>query len=169
MELTGRHAGDSRPGRNIACDDRSGTDERPSTDPHSSEDHAARAEAGSFLDDRAKKRPVVCGLQAAVLGGRTRGLVVDEEDAVPDEDLVVDVDSFADEAVALDLAAGTHARASLNLDKRPDPRTRADRAAVEIRERPDVHVVPEGHIVEQPKRGVVDGAVSHRRTRARRR
>ena len=94
--------------------------------------------------------------------------VVDEEHAVPHEDLVLDLDSLADEAVALDLATRADARASLNLDERADSRAGADRATVEIGERGDVNVVPEGDPVEQPVRRVVGRPVSHRRRRARR-
>jgi hypothetical protein len=54
--------------------------------------------------------------------------------AVADEDPVSDVDSLADERVALDLAACTDDHATLNLDERPDACSGADPALVQVGE-----------------------------------
>ena len=63
-----------------------------------------------------------------------------------DERLVLDPNSVADEGVALDLAVGTDLRAPLNLDKWPDPGARSDPASIQIRERVNYDVIPEGDI-----------------------
>ena len=110
--------------------------------------HAARADDGVLSDDdvgedrrsrsdrrapvyqRPLHRPIVRGLQ---LAGRRRGArirVVDEGDAVADEDMVLDGDAFTDEGMTGDLAPGADARVLLNLDEGPDLRLVADLAAV---------------------------------------
>src|SRR5439155_12265669 len=110
-------------------------------------------------------------LEAAVGARGTRVLVVDEHDAVTDEDLVLDRHAVAYERVALHLAAGADARAALNLDERPDARPVPDRAAVEVRERADPDVVAEVDVVEEAADRLVDWArrliPSHRRRRRR--
>ena len=96
-----------------------------------------------MFDDRAEERPVFGFLQATIRRRRAGGLVVDEKHAVPDEDLVLDLDALADEAVALELAAAADARPSLDLDERADSRPVPIVAAVEVRERGDLNVVTE--------------------------
>src|SRR5690242_2711925 len=49
-----------------------------------------------------------------------------------DEHLVLDHDTFADEAVRRDLAAGADTGVLLDLDERPDARSGADAASIKI-------------------------------------
>ena len=140
--------GDAR--RDVAGDDRACPDDRALADPQAAEDDRARADRGAPLDDRRQELPVVVGLQGALVRRRARPLVVDEDDPVPDEDLVADLDTRADERVALDLAARADGRAALDLDERPDARPVADPAAVEVRERLDDHALAELDVVDQP-------------------
>ena len=156
-----RRARDDRAGRHVARDDRAGPDDRTGPDPDAAEDDRAGAQRGAALDDRLQQLPVLLRLQGAVARRRARVLVVDEHDAVPDEDLVLDRDPLADEGVALDLAAGADPRSPLDLDERPDPGRVADLAAVEIRERSDDDVRPEADVVEQPVGRVVRGLSRH--------
>jgi hypothetical protein len=113
--------------------------------------------------DRLDGCPVGRRLQAAVRPGRTWVLVVDEEDTVADEDLVFDPDPVADEGVALDLAAGSHDRTSLDLDERTNCGVAADPAAVEVRERHHHDLLAEVDVVDQTVRRVVPGPISHGR------
>ena len=76
--------------RDVAGDDRAGADEAPApivTPPRMTAPEPMRRAA---LDDRREQRPVVRGLQLAVVVRRARALVVDEHHAVPDEHLVLD-------------------------------------------------------------------------------
>ena len=76
--------------------------------------------------------PVGVGLHAAVIGGGAGIKVVGEDDAVPDEDLVLDLDPFADERMRGDLAPPANDRILLNLNERPDPGAAADAAPVQV-------------------------------------
>src|SRR5207249_4784300 len=106
-------------------------------------------------------------LQRAVVGRRARARVVDEEDAVTDEDLVPDLDAVAHEAVALDLAAGADRGAALDLDKGADAGAVANPAPVEVRERRDDDALAQVDVVEEPVRRLVDGSsLSHGSGRA---
>ncbi len=103
---------------------------------------------------RARRRPFVARGRLSLM----------KIDAVADEDLVADVDAVADERVALDLAPLADRRSPLDLHERPDGAAAADRAAVEIRERPDAYLLSEGDVVEEAVWCVVRRPVSHRRT-----
>jgi hypothetical protein len=70
-------------------------------------------------------------------------LVINKHDAVADEDLIFNVDAFADKAVARDFAVPADARALLNLDERTYRRAVADFAAVEVYEVVDSNAVAE--------------------------
>ena len=126
-----RHRGSRR---DVARDDGAGADEGARADTNPAEDHGTRADRRPALDDGRSnsQSSAVCSSPAVVRRGRA--LVVDEHDAVPDEDLVLDRDAVADERVALDLAARADRGAALDLDERADSRVVADRAAVEVRE-----------------------------------
>src|SRR2546423_7028563 len=92
-------------GRDVARHDRAGSDERPGADPEAAEDDGARAQHGAAFDDRREQLPIIRRLELPGLGRRPRVLVVDEQHAVSDKDLVLDRHARADEAMALDLAA----------------------------------------------------------------
>ena len=104
------------------------------TAPEPSDAPRGRPSAASSQSSRPSARPP---------GGRRGTPVVDEHHAVTDEHPVPDRDAVADEGVALHLAALADHRAALDLDERADLSPVADRAAVEVREGPDDHVVAE--------------------------
>ena len=87
--------------------------------------------------------PVCFGLQAAAFGGSPRIGIVDEGHAVSDEDVVFDLDAFADEGVARDLAIRAHTGIFLNLDEGPDLGVVPDRATVEIDELGQLDAFPQ--------------------------
>src|SRR3954454_19639490 len=89
-------------------------------------------------------------------------LVVDELNAVADEDAIGNPHSLADEGGALDLAARSDNHAALDLDERPDPRVVPDRTSVEVGEAPHDDPLPESAVVDQSVRGIVAGPVGHR-------
>ena len=70
-------------------------------------------------------------------------VVVDEIDAVTDEDLVFNGHAFADEGVAGNLAVASDRDAFLNLDERADPGAVPDLTTVEIDEVVNVYVATE--------------------------
>src|SRR5207245_3052258 len=69
--------------------------------------------------------------------------VVDEGDAVADEDVVLDRHAFTDESVTRNLAPPADLRILLDLDERPDLRFIADLAAVQVDELRELDVPPE--------------------------
>src|SRR5439155_10058753 len=150
-----RHAHHGLPCSNIVRHDRSRAHERAGTDPHSTEDHYSRPEGCGALDDGSLKLPVGFAFQGARAGRRARELAVDEQRAVSDEDLVLELDAAADEGVALDLAARPDDDAALDLDVWPDARLVPDAAAVEAGEGGDDHALSERDVVDQLVRRVV--------------
>ena len=99
------------------------------TDGHLGQDRGAGADGGAFLDDGLLDLPVCLCLQLATRGC-TRIGIVDEHDAVADEDVVLNCHAFADERMARDLAAASDRGVLLNLDECADLRFVADLAAV---------------------------------------
>src|SRR3954447_4016341 len=160
-----RRSDDGRAWRDVPGHHRTCSDDRALPDSDAAHDHCPRSERRATLDHRALERPVVLGLEAAVGVRRARTAVVDEHHAVPDEDLVLDVDAAADERMTLDLATCPDRCVALDLDERPDAGAVADPAAVEVCERLYAHVVPELDVVDEPVRSVVGGLIRHRRTR----
>lgn len=77
--------------------------------------------------------PVILCLQSAV-DGRTWIEVIDEHDAMPNEDVIVYGHSFADEAVRRNLAAISNDDVFLDLDKCANLRFIAQPAAIKIDE-----------------------------------
>ncbi len=132
-----RHACHRRAGWHVAGDDCPGPDECTAADPNAAEDDGSAPDRGTSLDDGSQQRPVVGRLERPVVVDGSRIRVVDEHDPVPDEHLVLDLDSLADEGVALDLAPRADRGASLDLYERPDSRVVPDAAAVEVDERLD--------------------------------
>src|SRR3954470_23660349 len=99
------HSGDGRPGGHVLGENRPRADHRAFSHPDATENDRTRAKGDAAFDDTGQQLPVLLPLQFTVGPGRARVLVVDEHDAVPDEHLVSDRDTCADEAVALDFAA----------------------------------------------------------------
>ena len=97
-------------------------------------DRCASLDQGSSDNSSPPRSEVRLGVR------RPRIAVVDESDAVSDEDAGFDGHAFADEGVARDLAALADLRALLDFDEGADLRFVADLAAVEIDESVNPHV-----------------------------
>lgn len=69
--------------------------------------------------------------------------IIDESDAVADEDFVFDRHSFADKTVAGDFTVATDARVLLNLNERTNPGAVADLTTVKVDEVMDNNVAAE--------------------------
>src|SRR5438094_3829168 len=111
------------------------------------EDRRAGSDCGAAPDDRRNHRPVAVALQLAGGGDGSRESIVDERHAVADEDVILDLDAFADERVARNFHAPSNLRALLNLDERADAALVADLASVEIDEIVDPDVSTQLHVV----------------------
>src|SRR5207249_1752394 len=133
----GRHARDRLARRDVPGDDGACANECAGADPDAAEHDDARAERRAALDDGAHELPVGICLELARVSRRARKLVVDEERAVADENLVLDLDACADERMTLDFAASADHSVTLDLDEWPHARVVADAAAVKIRKRRD--------------------------------
>ena len=96
------------------------------------QNRCAGADGCTLPYDRPFNLPVGLGLQIPVGGGGARIAVIDERHSVPNEDVVLDNDAFADEGVTGDLAAFAHDHIFLDfhecadLSSRPRSRTRRD-------------------------------------------
>ena len=121
-------------GRDISGHHAAGTDDGAFADGDAAEDGGVGAERSALPDDCRHHLPVGFGLQAAAVGGGTGVEVVDEHDAVADEDLVLDGHALADEGVALDLAVLADSGVFLDLDEGADLGAVTDGAAVKIDE-----------------------------------
>ena len=86
----------------------------------------------------------VCSAPSALVTARK--FVVDEGDVVTDENIVLDLHTFANESVAGDLYVSPYRGILLNLDERPDLAVVADRTAVQVHEGEKAHVLPEPHV-----------------------
>ncbi len=76
--------------------------------------------------------PVAFGLRRTVSSGRARITIVDEDDAVADEDLVLNGDAGAYKRMTRDFAATPDLRVALNFDEGSEPAVVTNLAAVEI-------------------------------------
>src|SRR5205823_600742 len=112
-----------------------------------------------------QERPIGIALGSALFGCCTRESVVDEKNTVTDENLVFDLDAAADERVTGDLARSADRRSALDFDERPHACVVANTAAVEVRERPNAHVVAKFHVGDEPMRGFIGGFSGHRSRR----
>src|SRR2546425_115983 len=90
--------------------------------------------------------PVLLGLQRTVRSCGARVGVVDECDAVADEDVVLDGHAFANERVAGDLAVLADVRVLLNFDKGTDLGVVAYFAAIEVDEPRQLDAFAQLHI-----------------------
>ena len=75
------HAGDDRKARNIACNYRTGADQRAFANRYTGEDRRIAADRRAPLDPRRHHLPVGFGLQAAVFVDRRRVQIVGEHHA----------------------------------------------------------------------------------------
>ena len=125
-----RVSGNHCVGGDIFGDHTTGADDSAFADGEAAEDCGVGAERSFIFNDRGNDLPVGFGLQAAALGSGAGVEVVDEHDAVADEDLILDGDALADEGVALDLAVSADGGVFLYLDEGADLGAVANRAAV---------------------------------------
>ncbi len=86
------------------------------------------------LNYRGLHFPILFGLQRSVFRCGPGVSIVDERHAVAYEDVVFDQHTFADKAVARDLAVLPYLRVLLNLDERADLGLVANLAAIQVDE-----------------------------------
>src|SRR5881227_1981867 len=139
-------AGDDRAGGNVFSYYRARADYRALAYLDAAEDGRVRADGCAAADDCRFELPVRFGLRRAVFARGAGTAVVDEHDAVADEDFVLDADALADEGVARNLAARAYARALLDFDEGADARLVADAAAVEVDEAVDSNVAAQDNV-----------------------
>ena len=121
-------------GGNVFGDHAAGADNGVFTDGDVGQNGAPGTDRRTLLHHGPLDLPVRFGLQlASPVVARGIG-VVDERDAVADEDVVFDGHAFADEGVAGDLAAFADGGILLDLDKGADLGFVANLASVEIDE-----------------------------------
>jgi len=142
FQNTRRVSCDDCVGRDISGHHAAGADDGAFADGDAAEDGGVGAERCPCFDDRGNDLPVGLGLQTAAGGGGPGVTVVDEHDAVADEDLVLDGDTLADEGVALDLAVPADGGVFLDFDKCADLAAVADRAAVKVDKFIELDVFP---------------------------
>ena len=110
-------------------------------DDDAAENCRPRADARSPPDSSWLDFPVCFRLQRAARRGRARVLVIDEINAVADEDFVFDRDAFTDESVARYFAVAAYPDTFLNLDEGADLCAVADLAAIQVDEVINRHVL----------------------------
>ena len=119
---------------NIFGNDGARADDGALTDGDPAQDSGVAPDAGLGLHNRRNDVPVKFSLECAACGCRARILVVDEDDAMADENFVFDRDAFTDKAMRGNFAVATYACTFLDFDERADARAVADLAPVEINE-----------------------------------
>src|SRR5881296_260022 len=124
----------------VAGHDAAGSDDGILPDDHVRQDRRPGPDRRAFPHQRCLDLPIHLGLEFPRRSRRPRIGVVDEDDAVADEDVVLDCHAFTDEGVARNLALPADLRIFLDLDERPDLCSVADLAAVEIDELPQLDV-----------------------------
>ena len=124
-------------------DDASGADDGALADGDFGKDGRAGADGGPFLDQRGLHGPIRLGLQPAVPRGGAGVGVIDESHPMPDEDIILDRHTFADEGVAGDLAVPADGGVFLDFHEGADLGVVADGAAVEVDEFREPDILPE--------------------------
>src|SRR5437870_597152 len=127
----------------VAGHDAAGSDDGILPDDHVRQDRRPGPDRRAFPHQRCLDLPIHLGLEFPRRSCRPRIGVVDEDDAVADEDVVLDCHAFTDEGVARNLALPADLRIFLDLDERPDLCSVADLAAVEIDELRELDVLPQ--------------------------
>jgi hypothetical protein len=125
--------------RHVTGDDRPGANQRIFANLDASDHDSAASDCRTPAHTNPLHGPFARD-QAAVGGGRPRQAIVDEDYSMPDENLVLNLDSVTDKCVALNLATLADLHPALNLDERADLGLVADRAAVEIHESEELDV-----------------------------
>src|SRR6059058_178486 len=101
-----------------------------------------RSDRGAALDQGYFATPIVFSLQLAVAVGCARIAIVDERDAVPDEDVVFQGHAFTNKRVTRNLTARADSGVFLDLDKRSNLGLVANLTTIEVDETKDAHVCP---------------------------
>jgi len=127
-------------------DDAARADDGTLADGHAAQDGGIAADGRAALDQGGDALPIGFGLQAAAVCRGTRVSVVDEHDAMPDEDLVFDGHPFADEGVARDLHPAADADTFLDLHEGADLALVADLTAIQVDESIDPHILAQFHV-----------------------
>src|SRR5438876_9104588 len=135
-----------RVGRHVASHDAAGSDQSILADRDVRKDGGAGADRSARPHQRRLDFPVLLGLQRTVRSCGARVGVVDEGDAVADEDVVLDGHAFANERVAGDLAVLADVRVLLNFDKGTDLGVVAYFAAIEVDEPRQLDAFAQLHI-----------------------
>src|SRR2546428_1132789 len=129
--------------RHVAGHDAAGPDDGILPDDHVREDCRPGPDRRASPHQRGLDLPVLLALEFPRRSRRPWIGVVDEGDAVADEDVILDRHAFTDEGVARNLAAPADLRILLDLDERPDLRFVADLAAVQVDELRELDVLPQ--------------------------
>src|SRR6266851_1160853 len=117
---------------NVASNDRAGSDQRCLSDDHGQQ-RDATSNRGAALDQGRHQGPFGIDHPTTFVDG-PRPQVVGKDDAMTDEDLILDYDPSRNESVRLNLASSTNDRATLNLDEGPYPGILPDTSTVNIDE-----------------------------------
>jgi len=153
----GRHAGDDRVVRDVFGYDAAAPDDRVYTDRYSAENGGARPDRRAFFDPGWHDLPVGFSLQTAAADRGPGIFVVYESDVVADENVVLDRHAFADKSVTGNFAVFADKSVLLDLHERADLGVVADRAAVQIYEIKNFHVLAELDVVDG-----ISGTVVHK-------
>ena len=132
-------------GWNVLGHHATGADNGVFADRDVGQDGAPGADRSPFLHQRPLDLPVGFGLELAAGRGGARVGVVDEGHIVADEHVVFDIDTFAHEGVARNLAVLSDSRVLLDLYERADFRLVADFATIQIDELRKLHIVSESY------------------------
>ena len=146
----------SQPRRNSFCDlvvgdvmrdHRSRTNQSAFSNRHSSGNDFPASNRCSAHHASRDDSPILFRLQSPV-GRGARIQIVDEHHAVPNEDVVFDVHSFADKTVRGDLAAASNEDVFLDLDEGADFGLVTQRASVEVHQiwLEDSYILPKNNV-----------------------
>ena len=140
-------SGNNRVGRDILGDHAAGADDRILTNLGVGQNRDARTDGGSFADHRPFNLPIALGLQFTIGSCGARVGVIDEHDAMTDEDIVFDHHAFANETVTGDLAAFADAGILLNLYKCADLCLVPNLAAVQVYKLRESDIFTQFHVI----------------------
>jgi hypothetical protein len=118
--------------RNITGYNGSSSNKRMLADADTAEYGCIAPDRGVATDSCRQANPVIRSLQRSIRVYRPRVRVVDEHDAVANEDSVLNRHARAEEAVTRDLAIGTDLHVSLNLHEWPNATAASDAAAIKV-------------------------------------
>src|SRR6266436_7322453 len=118
--------------RNILSDYTACANDGVFADHHICQDRGPRTYRGPLFYDSSLNGPILFGLQFTVRGDRTWIAVVDECDAMTDENAILNIDTFTDKRVTGDFAILSNSGVFLNFDEGANLCVIADFTAVEV-------------------------------------